>query len=358
MRTAATRATAARPPTTAAAPIAGPRRDAATPASRRCSGCSRRSPTCGTASDEAAGPRVDGAQRSASVGAARLLATGGDRDADRIGAGAAVRRARPALGRSHRPRDCLRVCRRAGRRVSVRGGAGRAGGAGGAQVGAGAAPGARGLRRSAGRDRRCHDLLARRTPAAGSLLRSGRDRRRADVRAGAHRLLPGGLRLRPADGAAVGRAVSAGQLGRAGPRAARVRSARRAQPAGAPDAALRGGAGPAGRRGRRCLLAARRSSWAGVRDVPGDLRGGSLRDRARPRRPGSRDVSSLSTAQWVSVAIGSGPGRLVAAAPSVRRRLVGGRDGVGEPCREVLGASVLRGSIEKSGTAPGGASLP
>ncbi len=201
--------------------------------------------------------------------------------------------------------------------------------------------------------------LARRPPAAGAVLRSGGDRRRADVRAGAHRLLPGRLRLRAADGAAVGCAVSAGQLGRAGSRAARVRPARRAQPARAPDAALRGGAGAAGRR-RRCRFvcggiaaetgARSRRSW---RSTPRDVSSIELVRGDQDRGT----FLALSTAQWVSVAIFGG----LFVWWRRRRQSVGDLSAVGTAfANRSAKNSALRacaGSIEKSGTGPGTRSL-
>ena len=88
-------------------------------------------------------------------------------------------------------------------------------------------------------------LPAPRARAAGAVLRPGGDRRRPHVRAGADRVLPGGLRLRPAHRARLGRSVSAREPGGARSCAAGVRPARRAEPAGSSDRALRGGGRPA-----------------------------------------------------------------------------------------------------------------
>ena len=253
-------------PTTAAAVEC--RRGASARATPRSSGSSRRWGSCWDGGDEAAARRLARAPRPSGLAGARLFPAGVDRHAGRLGAGAPPGGARRRLAQAHGLRDRRRVRRGAGRRLPVRGAAGSSGGGGRGLLATGAASRPRRVRRAPVRDRRRRALSASRPPAAGAVLRQGGDRRRADVRAGADRLLPGRMRLRPSHRARLGRSVSARQPGGARSRAAGVRSARGVEPAGPPDPALRGGRRAARRGAGRHPGHARSARRARVRDVP------------------------------------------------------------------------------------------
>ena len=248
-----------------------------------------------------------GAPRPSSLVGAGILPARVDRHAGRFGAGAPSGGPRRRLAQAHRVRDRLRLRRGADRRLPVRGVARGAGGGGCGLLAPSFASRPRRLRWAAVCDRRRRALSPPRAPAAGAVLRPGRDRRRAHVRARADRLLPGRVRLRPPHRACLGRSVSARQPGRARSGAARVRPARRAQPAGPPDPALRGGRRPA--RGRdfghpgRCV--------AGATDAP------SRPFSAYIRSEGSR--SSFSAAIPIAATRSASQRRSGSRSPSRRR---------------------------------------